>query len=152
MSELQKINLILHVLLGVLAVAATYAVWIGLLRREPAWSRLRSWSLVGLLSAVLSWLTGGHYYVTYYGAKVKPIITASAYSWAHTVFTEAKEHIFLFLPFLTLVIMLSVWLVSDQVANSPVLKRALVWLVGVTTVLGVIVTLSGVIISGAVRK
>lgn len=152
MSELQKINLILHVLLGVMSVAATYAVWIGLLRREPAWLRLRSWSLIGFASTVLTWLTGGHYYVTYYGAKVKPVITAGAYAWAHTVFTEAKEHLFLFLPFLTLVIMLSVWLVSDQAADSPVLKQALVWLVGVTTALGIIVTLSGVLISGAVRK
>ncbi|MBI4090320.1 MAG: hypothetical protein HY421_02860 [Candidatus Kerfeldbacteria bacterium] len=152
MSELQKINLILHVLLGVLAVAATYAVWIGLLRREPAWSRLRWWSLVGFTTIVLSWLTGGHYYVTYYGAKVKPVITASAYAWAHTVMTEAKEHVFLFLPFLTLVIMLSVWLVSAQVTSSSGLKRSLVWLAGVTTVLGIIITLSGVLISGAVRK
>jgi hypothetical protein len=135
-----------------MSVAATYAVWIGLLRREPPWSRLRSWSLVGLLSAVLSWLTGGHYYVTYYGAKVKPVITAGAYSWAHTVFTEAKEHIFLFLPFLALVIWLVVWLTGDRMAQAAPLKRALVWLVGVTTVLGIIVTLSGVIISGAVRK
>ena len=79
------------------------------------------------------------------------MIKAGPYPWAHTVFMEAKEHIFLFLPFLAVVVTLLVWQSAPELSTRPDLKRALTWLTGVLTGLGIIITLAGAVVSGAVR-
>lgn len=151
MTDLQRINLILHVLLGVVGVVASYAVWLALLKRTVNVVSARGWSLLAALSYVLSWLTGGYYYVTYYGSAVKPVIKAGAFPWAHTMFMEWKEHIFLFLPFLALVVFLALFFAGERVVGDQRLKRELATLGGVVSALGTIVALAGVVVSGAVR-
>lgn len=151
MNILLQNLLIIHVISGILGVIALYAVLISLIKSALNLEWLRQASLWGVVLLILSWLTGGYYYATYYGAKVKPVIVKGSYPWAHTVFMEAKEHIFLFLPFLSLAIFLALWLLGERLEINANLKRALIFLTGLATSLGVIVTLFGVIISGAVR-
>lgn len=151
MSPLLQAALVLHVVTGVGGVVALYALWMGLLKRTPVLERLRAWSFASLLFFVLSWLTGGYYYVTYYGKAVKPVIKAGDFPWAHAVFTEAKEHVFLFLPVLAAVLFLALLWGGDEIERSSALKRSLVFLAGAATIVGILVTLSGVVISGAVR-
>ncbi len=151
MTDLQRLNLILHVLLGVFGVIASYAVWLALLKHTVNTMNARSWSLLATLFYILSWLSGGYYYVTYYGQAVRSVIKAGAYPWAHTVFMEWKEHIFLFLPFLALVVFLVLFLAGERVVGDRQLKSQLATLCGVVTALGIFVTLVGVVVSGAVR-
>lgn len=150
MSMLLKIILISHVFLGVLGVIAFYAVWMGLLKQKLSLKFLQFASLTGLISFVLSWLNGV-YYVIYYSKAVRAAIKAGQYSWAHTVFMESKEHIFLFVPFLSAVVFLTLWFLGDKLENEINLKRSTIMISGLVTVLGIIITLSGLLISGAVR-
>ena len=53
-----------------------------------------------MLFLVGSWVAGGAHYLTDYATAVKPVIKAGPVPWAHSVITETKEHVFLFLPFL----------------------------------------------------
>ena len=92
--------LVAHIILGLIGIGAFYAVWMGLLKKVPKLAFLFWASLLGFLSFIASWLTGGYYYVEYYGGAVKPIIKAGEYPWAHLVVMEAKDVIFLFLPIL----------------------------------------------------
>ncbi len=151
MTQLLEFLLVSHVITGLLGVIAFYGAWLSLLHVSPDPRFLRRASLGGLVFLLLSWFTGGYYYATYYGQAVRSVIKAGPYPWAHTVFMEAKEHIFLFLPFLAVVVTLLVWQSAPELSTRPDLKRALTWLTGVLTGLGIIITLAGAVVSGAVR-
>ncbi|MEK6903244.1 MAG: hypothetical protein AABW64_01185 [Nanoarchaeota archaeon] len=91
----------LHAVLGEIAILAF--VWIFIEILNPTQERLRRAKIgaaLGLIFLILSWFVGGFYYVSFYGANVKPVIKEGPQPWAHNVVMEAKEHIFLFLPFL----------------------------------------------------
>ena len=69
---------------------------------EPRLRRARIASFLGILFLIGAWIVGGFYYGTEYGAVVKPLIKSGPLPWAHSVITETKEHVFLFLPFLAI--------------------------------------------------
>ena len=145
------IEFTLHILFGLAGMIFVYAYLTALLRRDPSVRFLRAASFSATLAFLLSWLTGGMYYLWYYGPKVKGVILGGQYTWAHTIFTEAKEHVFLFLPFLAVSLYAVTALLGDRVKESAELKRSLIILAGATLTIGIAVKLSGVLISGAVR-
>ena len=151
MSELMKFWLVVHVVLGVLGVAAFYLAWMWLLKERPNASGLRKASLKGTIFLILSWLAGGYYYAAYYGGAVKSAIKAGPNPWAHAVFMEAKEHIFLFLPFLAVVLTVVIFSSGEDLSENRALKSAAAALAGTLAILGIIITLAGTVVSGSVR-
>lgn len=151
MTLVLKLALSLHVILGVVGVIGSYAAWMNLAGRHvnPTW--IQRMSLTAFASYLVSWIIGGYYYVVHYGGSVKPGIKAGDYPWAHSLFTEGKEHVFLFLTFLALVLVVAAYKKDLNLKKNPKAQKALVWLAGSTTVIGVLVTVSGFIISGSVR-
>ena len=92
-----------HAILGEIGIAAFLWVFIEMLNPTP--NRLKRAKIAAFLGVVFffaSWIIGGYYYVEYYGDLVKPIIKEGPQPWAHLIFTETKEHVFLFLPFLSI--------------------------------------------------
>jgi hypothetical protein len=85
----------------------------------------------------------------YYGKVVKPVITAGEYPWAHAVFMEGKEHVFLILPFMALA--LTMGLVFLRKNQNTQLQKALAALAATLVILGLFVALAGVAVSGAAR-
>lgn len=151
MNFLLKTALFNHIVFGVTAIAAMYALWMAMLRREPKLKTLKIFSLGGLIALLLSWGAGGHYYLSYYGSSVKGVIKSGAYPWAHSILMEAKEHLFLFLPFLLAAAVAVIFAYGPRLAVNDKLKRALTYLVALMTVLGLAITFAGMGISGAVR-
>jgi|SRR3989344_1059500 len=151
MSTLLKTFLAFHVILGVAGAIAYAGVWMNLLKQKLPVRFLQWASAIGFFSFLISWVIGGYYYAIYYGKAVKPIIIKGQYPWGHSFFMEAKEHVFLFLPFLAAVMFVTLLIAGNRIETEAPLKRALIWLAGIIVVLGIIMALSGVIISGAVR-
>ncbi|MEK7151931.1 MAG: hypothetical protein AAB523_00455 [Patescibacteria group bacterium] len=151
MSTFLGYMLVAHIILGLIGIGAFYAVWMGLLKKVPKLAFLFWASLLGFLSFIASWLTGGYYYVEYYGGAVKPIIKAGEYPWAHLVVMEAKEHIFLFLPILATLVFLSLALLKETALLNQGIRKALAYVVGFIVIAGIAITLGGMLISGAVR-
>ncbi|MEK7493923.1 MAG: hypothetical protein AAB630_02065 [Patescibacteria group bacterium] len=151
MSTLFKTLLAIHVIFGVVGVIACAGVWMNMLKQKLPVRFLKWSSAIGLVSFIASWVIGGYYYAIYYGKAVKPIIQKGQYPWGHSVFMEAKEHLFLFLPFLSAAMLVALLLAGEHLEAEAPLKKALTWLVGTIVVLGAIMALSGIIISGAVR-
>lgn len=145
MSLLFQNLLVWHILLGLAGICFFVAVLVGLMRSNFNLKFLKISSLLGLLSLIGAWVTGGYYYVSYYGSVVKPIIKSGAYPLAHSIFMEVKEHIFLFIPFLAAVLVLAIWLTGTN------FKKPLSVVALSIVVLGVAITLMGMIVSGAVR-
>ncbi|GAF92536.1 unnamed protein product, partial [marine sediment metagenome] len=50
--------------------------------------------------------------------EIKPLIKEGPWPWAHAIFMEAKEHIFLFLPFLALLFLFLVWKHKDKLKEE----------------------------------
>ena len=96
--------LMLHALSGEIGCLAFLWVFIELLNlSKENLQRCKIASLCGFIFFVISWFVGGYYYLTIYGSVIKPHILSGTSPWAHFVFMETKEHVFLFLPFLSLV-------------------------------------------------
>ena len=151
METLFAVTLIAHVVLGILGVIFCYLVVLGLLKKTVSVKMLKWSSFLAFGAYMLSWLSGGYYYVFYYGSNVKPGIKEGAYPWAHLVFMEAKEHIFLMIPFATFALWVVLFTKGEQLDMDPKLKTSVVWLAAVITILATIITLSGIIITGAGR-
>lgn len=125
---LAQLALLAHILAGSAAFFVFLWVFAALVGNGPALPATgqggRGHRLVGHISLsgvallLLSWLSGGYYYLTVYGTNIKPLIKQGPFPWAHQVAMEAKEHIFLLLPFLALTITLSVYLLD----HHPALK------------------------------
>jgi len=63
--------------------------------------RAKITAFIGLILILTSWIIGGYYYTKIYSQDVKPLIKEGPYPWSHNIIMETKEHIFLFLPFLS---------------------------------------------------
>lgn len=140
--------LVIHVLAGVIGIGMHNVVLMHLLKRTPNYmfvSRL-AWSAVVMF--ILSWASSAYYYVTYYGASVKPRILAGTTPAAHTFFMETKEHIFLVLPFLAISIALSATYLRAN--GDDELRKRTAFLTLVAFVIGVAVAASGILVSGSI--
>jgi hypothetical protein len=144
--------LVWHVILGLAGIVAVSSFFLLLTRREWNFERLKLYSGLGFLAFLGSWITGGYYYTTHYGKAVKPLIVEGAYPWAHQVIMEAKEHIFLFLPFLALTLFLVTLLSEETLKINEKLRGAVIKLAVLVVALGSFFALSGLVISGSVSK
>lgn len=138
-----------HVVLGLFGILFSAILLILLLKKDFNIKVLRLSSFVAFLSFLGSWITGGSYYVNYYGSNVKPGIKAGDYRWAHSVVMETKEHVFLFLPILSAFIFLALLLLGKKLKKDRSLKNALTFLVLLVVLIGLFISFMGLLISSA---
>ncbi len=99
------VNYLVGIHAGFGELGALLFLWLFVELLNPSKSRIKRAKIVAVLGTIfifLSWFAGGYSYVNDYGTNVKPLIKAGPSPWAHSIFTESKEHIFLFLPFLSI--------------------------------------------------
>ena len=120
--------------------------------KNDSWRKSRLyWSaIVGVLGFVLSWFSGGYYYVKYYGGLVKPIIKSGLAPWAHNIIMETKEHIFLFIIPLALTALFITFLDKKEFEKSNIRWVSMV-LVTLIAGLGLTIGAMGFMISAAAR-
>lgn len=112
--------------------------------------RIKIAAIGSLVSFVLSWLIGGFYYVKFYGVLVKPIIKASSAPWAHSIFMETKEHVFLFVVPLALTLVFLSLLSVDDLKNYNLRKLFMVLTI-LTASISLLIGAMGFIISASAR-
>ena len=110
-------------------------------------------ALIGAILFFVSWLTGGFYYVDFYGENVKPVIKEGPQAWAHGVVMEAKEHIFIMLPFLGVICYWFIRKYEKILAkkNGSEARKAVLLLLGLTIGLGALMAFFGYLISSGYR-
>lgn len=151
MTQELQIFLSIHIFIGVIGIIASYMTLIWMFKREIPIRLLKGGSLIAFIAYIIAWFTGGYYYVVYYGSVVKPIIKNGPNPWVHSIIMEVKEHIFLFLPILSFVILLIVWLKSASLQENRSLRNALALIALITFIIAVSMALAGVLISGSAR-
>ena len=107
-------------------------------------------ALLGLSGFILSWIIGGYYYVVYYGPEVKPIIKEGVAPWAHSIFMETKEHIFLFIIPLALTAVFMALMDGKEFKKNNFRKPAIL-LTALIVFIGLAIGAMGFIISAAAR-
>src|SRR3989344_6630876 len=142
----------IHAALGELGAIAFLWVFIELINPIP--KRVKRAKVVASIAVILlflSWFTGGYYYVNYYGTNVKPIIKEGPQPWAHSVFTETKEHVFLFIPFLALLNYFIIKKYEGTLIKDRKIRKAVMVLSLLITVLAFAMAGMGYMISTGAR-
>lgn len=141
----------IHAALGEIAILAALWVFVEILQpTADRVARARKVALVVLIFILASWLVGGYYYVTVYGGTVKPVIKAGSQPWAHAIFTETKEHVFLFLPFLS-IFLVALLRGRLDVVKDPQARLAVLAVAGLIVLLGLAMVGMGYVISTGLR-
>lgn len=151
MTQALQIFLSIHILIGVIGIIASYMTLMWLFKREIPIHLLKWSSFIAFISYITAWFTGGYYYVVYYGDIVKPIIKDGPNPWVHFIIMEVKEHIFLFLPILSFVILFIVWLKGNLLQENRSFRNALALIALITFIIAVSMAFGGVLISGSAR-
>ncbi len=141
-------SLTLHILFGGLSILSYFFLFFWILEGDKrALKKIKLLSTFAALSIFVSWLFGGYYYVTQYGQGTRAKILEGSNPWSHKIFMEAKEHIFLFLPFVSLLQVAYVYNLGEKINLSDVRKSiaALTLLLFVSTLL---IAGMGYVISG----
>ncbi len=143
----------IHAGLGELGVFAFLWAFIEFL--NPTARRLKRAEIAVLLGVIFffaAWVVGGYYYIEFYGAGVKPLIKAGPLPWAHSIIMETKEHVFLFLPFLSLLSLGLLRKFRNDLLENNTIRKALLWLLGIIVLIGFAMAGLGYVISTGLRR
>jgi len=152
MNEVNIFFLVAHIFLGTLGIILLTAYLLSIFKKEIDFKWLKINSFLALVSFVASWITGGYYYTNYYGKSVKPVILKGEFAWVHSILTETKEHVFLFLPFLTFAIFAITFFAHSDIGEDKKLTLSIAGLCFTTVSTALAIMLLGIAISGAVGK
>jgi magnesium-transporting ATPase (P-type) len=142
----------IHLAIGEIAILSF--IWVIVELINPDIERIRRAkiaALVGVIFFFLSWITGGYYYLTEYGSVVKPMINAGASPWAHKIVMEVKEHVFLMLPFLAVLVYGIISNKSKEILQNKNFRRWTLYLSTLVVFLGMLMAFMGYLISSAAR-
>lgn len=140
----------IHAALGELGIFTF--LWILVELINPTSTRIKRAKIAAILGVILmfsSWLVGGYYYLNYYGDNVKPLIKEGPNPWAHLIFTETKEHVFLFIPFLSILVLGLIYK-NNLLKNNSARKSAII-ISALIIILGLAMAAMGYLISTGAR-
>ena len=143
----------LHAGLGELGALAFLWVLIELLTAKSVnIKRAKTAALIGVIGLLLSWSIGGYYYLSHYQTDVKALIKGGPEPWAHSVITETKEHVFLFLPFLGILVWGLLKKHGETLVQDRKLATAIIILSGLIVLLAFAMAGMGYLISSGMRS
>ena len=150
MSSVLIVFLVLHIIFGTggIVLMTAYLLLISKKNIEIKWLKVSS--ILAFLAFLASWIFGGFYYTSYYGKAVKPVILKGHFAWVHEILMETKEHVFLFLPFLSLVIFIVTFFASKDLFSDDKVRKALTACGFVAVSIALFMLVLGIFISGAV--
>ncbi|NOX34346.1 MAG: hypothetical protein GXP56_11545 [Deltaproteobacteria bacterium] len=143
-----NIIVLIHPMTGVLAILAALWVFVDTLNvNGTSVMRIKN---VSIFCAAMMWLTyivAGYWYVVHYGPD-KTIIKSGPWPFAHNIFMEIKEHIFLMLLLLATYLPIAA---SRDIAVNKSSRKVLLWVSGLIVPIALAMEGAGAIISSAVK-
>ena len=86
-----------------------------------------------------------------YGSHIKPVIKESEAKWVHSVVMEVKEHVFLFLPILSLLVAGLLYKLDKELMHKNDARVGIILLSGLIFLLGFSIAGMGAVISSGYR-
>ena len=142
----------IHAALGEFAVFAFLWVFVEMFNpNEKSIERAKTAATLGVLLLIGTWFIGGISYIFFYTPDVKPVILAGPDSWAHEIFTETKEHIFLFMPIIAVLALATLNTFGDDIIRNERARIGLMILAGLVVLFGLSMAGMGYLISSGAR-
>ena len=129
-------------------------LWVLVELLNPTGTRIKRAKIAAVFGVVClfsAWLLGGYYYVEIYGSQIKPVIKASEAKWVHSVVMEVKEHVFLFLPILSMLTVARLFKLDKELINKKDARVSSVLLAGLIFLLGFSIAGMGAVIASGYR-
>lgn len=148
-----KALVLIHSITGGLSALALF--WIIVELRHLSERGIKRVRIASYFSAFFNiigcWIVGGYSYLTDYGSNVKPIIKSGPQPWAHQIITETKEHIFIFLPILSILLAVTLYsLGKNEVLLKDIkAKKGVILLTVFILIFVLLMFVMGVFISNA---
>ena len=143
-----ELILLAHPTVGALGILA--AVWVfveALNASDQNKSRIRAASLAVSAFIWASYVVGGYWYVTFYYAD-KARIVAGPWPFAHSIFMETKEHVFLLLLLLATFLPIAAF---NNLAISRGARNLVLWSSALVVLIGLVMEGAGAFISMGVK-
>ena len=142
----------IHAITGILAIFTFLLVFIELLSpTEKTIKRIQVFAYMGTILIFISWIVGGYYYVAHYGPDVKPAIKEGSNPWVHSIIMETKEHIFLFLPFLAILVTGMIFRFNIDLLKNHKTKSSVLILSALIILIGLVIAGMGYLVSAGAR-
>ena len=144
----KEMILMLHPTFGVLAMIS--AVWVFVEALNASDGNIARLRRVSVLAAVLLWLAyivGGYWYVVFYGGD-KALIKAGPWPFAHGIFMETKEHLFLTLLLLGTFLPIAAY---GDVVRKKVTRNLVLWTSALVVLMGLAMEGAGALIGMGVK-
>ncbi len=115
-------------------IAALALLWIYIELKHLTNDGIKRVKTTGYVQAFFTivgcWIVGGYSYLIDYGSKVKPVILSGSQPWAHQIIMETKEHVFIFLPVLSILLAITLFIFgSDEtLLNERRVKQGVILL------------------------
>lgn len=137
-----------HATFGVLGTIAAVWVFVETLNaREQNLRRIRTAALAVTIFMIAAWLFGGFWYLHFYPAE-KAMILQGPWPFAHNVFMETKEHLFLMTLILSFYLPIAAW---DKVSSSAAARRMALCVAALIALSGLAIEGSGAVIDHGVK-
>jgi hypothetical protein len=137
-----------HAGLGVLGVLSAVWVFVETLNAHPRNSgRIRTAALVVTLCMAGAWVLGGHWYLHFYPAD-KALILHGPWPFAHNLFMETKEHLFLLVLILSLYLPIAAW---ENLHANAAARKLVLWVALLIGVNGLAIESFGAVVNHAAK-
>jgi len=140
--------LLTHATFGVLGTLS--AVWVfveALNAREQNLQRIRTAALAVTIFMVAAWIFGGYWYLHFYPVE-RAMILQGPWPFAHSVFMETKEHLFLMTLILSFYLPIAA---RDKLASSAAARRMVLCVAALIALSGLALEGSGAVIDHGVK-
>ena len=142
---------LLHSLTG--GSSALLFLWIIIEMQNPGPKSLNRARLAGYLGALLTvtgcWIIGGYNYLTAYRENIRGIILSGPQPWAHEIIMETKEHVFLFLPMVSILLALGLYSINPGLMSEDQVRRAVFVTAALALFMVVLMLVMGSVLSNA---
>ncbi len=142
------IILLAHATFGVTGCLAALWVFVEALNAQPGnAARIRTAAFVTALAMAAAWLCGGYWYVHFYPAD-KILILKGPWPFAHNLFMETKEHLFLIAAILAFLLPVAA---REKLSSNAAARKLVLAVAGLIVITGLSVEGSGAIIEHGVK-
>ncbi|MFY9725963.1 MAG: hypothetical protein WB579_09595 [Bryobacteraceae bacterium] len=140
--------LLAHATFGVTGCLAALWVFVEALNAQPGnATRIRTAAFVTALAMAAAWLCGGYWYVYFYPAD-RILILGGPWPFAHNLFMETKEYLFLITAILAFLLPVAA---REKLPSNAVARKLVLSVAGLIVITGLAVEGSGAIIEHGVK-
>lgn len=140
--------LLAHAAFGVAGCIAAVWVFAEALNAGPENSaRIQTAALVTAVCMGAAWICGGYWYLRFYPAE-KAVILQGPWPFAHNLFMETKEHLFLATALLAFLLPLTT---REKLFSNSAARKLVLSLAGLIAITGLVVEGAGAVIDHGVK-